>query len=124
MKQWLLEAADTAAELAKEATKRAQDASEVAGKTYHESGLKGTVEVTAAWTKEQLDKAGVTEVASTVADTVGEEFDKLSGKKILDLVEERLALQARYNDILASKLEEALQRIAVLEARLPEDDRA
>jgi hypothetical protein len=121
MKQWVLETADTAVELARKAAREAQDATEVAIKTYHESGLKDTVEETAAWTKEQLDKTGVTEVASRVADTVGEELDTISGQKILDLVEERLALQARYNDILASKLEEALQRIAVLEARLSKE---
>jgi hypothetical protein len=124
IKQWVLEATDTAAELAKKAAKQAQEASDVASKTYHESRLKHTVEETATWTKEHLDKTGVTEIASRVADTVGEEFDKISGKKILELVEERLALQARYNDILASKLDEALQRITALEAHQSEGDHA
>jgi len=62
---------------------------------------------------QMLGKAS--ESAKTAADSVGEGFDVVSGKKILDLVEQRLELQARYNDVLATKLQEALQRIDVLE---------
>jgi|GEM_PF-6515659 len=57
------------------------------------------------------------ETAKTTADYVGEGFDVASGKKILALVEERLELQTLYNNVLAVKLEEALNRIAVLEEK-------
>lgn len=63
--------------------------------TYRDSGLEAKVE--------------------TVTSTASENFDIVSGAKILQLVEERLAIQEKYNDILATKLEEALQRIATLE---------
>ncbi len=69
-------------------------------------------------TKKFLDEKGITETVSNVTGAVDDGLDALSGKKILDLVEEHLARQAKYNDILATKLEEALQRIEVLEARL------
>ena len=65
---------------------------------------------------QMLGKAS--ETAKSAAGSVGEGFDVVSGKKILDLVEQRLELQARYNDVLATKLEEALQRIDVLEKEI------
>ena len=45
-------------------------------------------------------------------------MDVISGKKLLELVEQRLELQAQYNDVLATKLDEALQRIAALERKV------
>ena len=70
----------------------------------------------AAVTGQMLGKAS--ETAKSAADSVGEGMDVVSGKKILDLVEQRLELQARYNDVLATKLQEALQRIDVLEKEI------
>lgn len=57
------------------------------------------------------------ETAKVTADYVGEGFDVASGKKILNLVEERLELQMQYNNVLAVKLEEALNRIEALEEK-------
>lgn len=53
-----------------------------------------------------------------VANTANKQLDILSGKEVLAVVQARLDLQARYNDVLATKLEEALARIEKLE-RLP-----
>jgi galactokinase/mevalonate kinase-like predicted kinase len=47
-------------------------------------------------------------------------LDVAAGRRMYNLVQERLDLQSRYNDILAYKLEEALKRIAALEAKLLE----
>ena len=47
-----------------------------------------------------------------------EKLDQMAGSHILELVEERLETQKQYNDILATKLEEALQRIEALESKL------
>ncbi len=48
-------------------------------------------------------------------DAVKEKLDSATGQKMYDLVQERLAVQDQYNDVLAAKLHEALQRIEVLE---------
>ena len=62
--------------------------------------------------------AGIaTDSAKTAVDAVGDGFDVVSGKKIMALLEERLELPAQYNDVLATKLEEALGRIATLEEK-------
>lgn len=68
--------------------------------------------------KKFLDKKGVTEKVNNVTQVTGDKFDTVSGYKMFKLVEERLEIQNSYNDILAEKLEEALQRIAELEVLL------
>ena len=65
-----------------------------------------------------LDEKGVTKKVQEIGGTVSEHFDVVSGKKILDEVQKRLAKQDAYNDALATKLFEALERIKVLESRL------
>ncbi len=69
-------------------------------------------------TKGLLDDYGVTDKVNAASDTVGEHLDTISGAKQLQLVEERLALQSQYNDILAQKLDEALDRINELESQV------
>lgn len=83
--------------------------------TYGESDLKKRVDEAVAHSKDYLDDKGITEKASQAYDATQEHFDRVSGAKILRLVEERGELQAKYNDILATKLQEALQRIEALE---------
>ena len=83
-----------------------------------ESGLTETIQKKASEVKDFLDEKGVTETAGKIAAEVDNQFSVLSGQKILALVEERLTLQATYNDVIADQLEKALQRIAVLEAEL------
>jgi hypothetical protein len=56
--------------------------------------------------------------AKAVIDRAGEKFDEVSGKAILEEVRAMVEKQAFYNDVLASKLQEALDRIAELEARM------
>lgn len=67
--------------------------------------------------KETIAQSAVVESAAKASRIAGEHFDTLSGAAVLQLVEERLELQARYNDLLATKLDEALERIAQLEKR-------
>ena len=45
-------------------------------------------------------------------------LDEISGQAIYQLVQERLAEQERFNDLIATKLHEALERITELEKRL------
>ena len=47
-----------------------------------------------------------------------EKLDQITGKRLLELLEEKLEIQDAYNDILATRLAEALERIAKLEARI------
>ncbi len=54
-------------------------------------------------------------VGGKVVDKASDCLDSMSGQKIYDVVQERLAVQDQYNDVLASKLHEALQRIEALE---------
>ena len=49
-----------------------------------------------------------------VTDTV----DVITGSKILKLVQEMIGNQEEYNDVLATKLDEALTRISILEATI------
>ena len=117
---WVKNAANIATDAGKKAKQIAEQTAEAMGKRYQESGAKSTIEGAASWTNEQLDRTGVSGAARSVSDAAGEALDTASGKKILELVEERLALQARYNDVLATKLEEALARIAALEDSIKE----
>ena len=65
---------------------------------YEESGAKGKVDA----------------VQSQISTT----FDEISGQAMYQLVQERLAEQDRFNDLLAAKLQEALERITELEKLL------
>ena len=49
------------------------------------------------------------------ADALTSRMDELSGEKMYKEVEERLNLQDKYNDVIATKLHEALERIQKLE---------
>lgn len=67
---------------------------------------------------DKLDDTKVPEFLSKTSAAVSDGFDTVTGEKILKLVEERLAIQAKYNDILATKLDEALRRIEALEEKI------
>lgn len=56
----------------------------------------------------------------TIKTKSGETLDVISGQAMYELVQERLSLQDRYNDLLATKLQEALERISELEKKISE----
>lgn len=85
---------------------------------YEKVKLKEITKEKAKKAKNFLDEKGVTSKIKTASEFTGEQLDILSGSKALKLVEERLVLQERYNDILATKLDEALSRIEDLEMKL------
>ncbi len=96
----------------------ASAAAEAAGQT-----LGAASETTMAAASAAADAAGqalgvASDTTMSAAGAVGEGFDVVSGKKLLQLIEERLERQMQYNDILATKLEEALRRIADLEEKV------
>lgn len=82
-------------------------------KTYADTGLDGHVNK-AAGAVAQAVKAG----GEVIGEVIGEGLDSISGQRMFDLVQERMAVQDQYNDVLASKLHEALQRIERLEEAL------
>ena len=84
---------------------------------YADSDLKRQVEEYASQTKQFLDEKGITDKAAEAYQTTQEHLDTVSGARLLQLVEERLTLQEKYNDILATKLEELIQRVEKLEHR-------
>ena len=61
---------------------------------------------------------------SKVKDTAGAvvgKLDQVTGKRLIELVEQKLKIQDAYNDVLATRLAEALKRIEKLEARSNDD---
>ncbi len=106
-KEWFKKATDVATETAT-AIKSEYDGSE----------LKKNVDEKLKETEKVLDDLGVTEKASEISSYTSDQFDKVSGSKILELVEERLSKQDSYNDLLAEKLDEALNRVSELEKKL------
>lgn len=104
--------------IADQAAEAGASASHVAKEAYERSGLRSKVGAVSRGTKDLLETSGVSDTAAHFSRAAGEQLDTLSGAKLLELVEERLAIQSKYNDILATKLQEALDRIQRLEAAI------
>lgn len=64
-----------------------------------------------------LDSSGVKDAVKATASVVSGKLDEVSGKRLVELLEKKLQIQDSYNDILATRLAEALDRITVLEDR-------
>ena len=64
------------------------------------------------------EETGVKRLINTASGFTEEKFDVVSGQAMYELVQERLVLQDRYNDILATKLHEALEKIKELEEKI------
>ena len=80
-----------------------------------------TLEVTGATVDRidaELDQRGAKQVVKGTAGAVINKLDEVTGKRLLELLEERLSIQDTYNDVLATRLAEALERIAKLEAEV------
>ena len=71
---------------------KARDLATDAKRKYEESGTKGKVDAAQSQISGKLDES--------------------SGQAIYQLVQERLAEQERFNDLIATKLHEALERIS------------
>jgi hypothetical protein len=119
LKDWTQGTVDAAGRATQKAAEVATDAVTVICDKYQESGVGDKIQDLGSWTKEQLDRSGVTAAAKTVTEQTSDVLDTVSGQKILEHMEERNVRQDKYNDILATKLEEALHRIEVLEKSLP-----
>jgi len=77
---------------------KARHAATDAQRKYEESVVKGKVD--------------------TFQTQISGKLDEISGQAMYQLVQERLAEQERFNDLITTKLHEALERISELENRL------
>jgi len=94
----------------------ATEAASQVQKKYDSLDVKTKVERTSSQLKQVLEESGLSDTLKSASKSVDHQLSTLSGQKVLELVEERLALQAQYNDLLAEKLEQALLRIETLES--------
>lgn len=108
----------SAADLVRSASDSAGEAMKEAKEKYEQSHLKEKLDQATERTQNVLEKTGIPDFAGRVSKTANEQLDSISGAKMLALVEERLQIQDHYNDILAAKLQEALDRIEKLEKQL------
>ena len=69
----------------------------------------------------ELDQRGAKKAIKDSTGAVVGKLDQFTGKRLVELLEEKLRAQDEYNDVLATRLAEALERIAKLEARFNED---
>ena len=63
-------------------------------------------------------ESGAKETVEAIGSQISEKLDEISGQAMYQLVQDRLTEQDRFNDLLATKLSEALERILELEKRL------
>ncbi len=69
----------------------------------------------------ELDQRGTKKALKDTTGAVVGKLDQVTGKRLIELLEEKLRIQDAYNDVLATRLAEALERIAKLEAKIDED---
>ncbi|HEY4311445.1 MAG TPA: hypothetical protein VGN12_18495 [Pirellulales bacterium] len=91
----------------------ARGALESGRQVYEDSKLESAVN----FIDGELEQRGAKQAFVSTAGAVVDKLDQVTGKRLLELLEERLRRQDAYNDILATRLAEALERIAKLEAR-------
>jgi len=70
----------------------------------------------------ELEQRGAKKTIKETTGAVVGKLDQVTGKKLVEMLETRLKVQDEYNDILATRLAEALERIAKLEARFEHED--
>ena len=96
------------------AASAAKSAVAAGGQVATATGLDKAVE----YLDSTLDERGVKKAIGSAAGAVVDRLDQVTGKQLVELLEARLRLQDEYNDALASRLAEALERIAALEEKL------
>jgi len=69
---------------------------------------------------DKYDSTGTKGYVDTTLSKTSDTFDVISGQKMYDLVKDKLAIQDKYNDLLATKLVESLNKIKELEKRISE----
>jgi hypothetical protein len=68
----------------------------------------------------ELDQRGAKLAAKQTTQAIVGRLDQVTGKRLVELLEQKLKLQDTYNDVLATRLAEALERISKLEVEVSE----
>ena len=110
--------ADKAVAAASSGASLASDAASAVVEAGADAYTGSRLESLVSYVGEGLDERGVFDAIETATDAVGNKIGQVTGKRLMEMLEEKLKLQDQYNDVLATKLAEALDRIAKLEARL------
>ncbi len=115
-------ATETASESVQPFASKASDSVEElansTGKLYLESGAKRQLDTLTTTAKKHYDESGLNDQAKAISDTVSDQFDIVSGQAMFQAIQDYMAKQDQYNDILANKLFEALERIRNIEESL------
>lgn len=99
------------ADLTIDAAKHIADKSNQA---FSATGLSSAVE----YLDNALEERGIKDAIADATEAVGDKLDQVTGKQLVEMLEAKLRRQDEYNDIMATRLAEALQRIAALEKTL------
>lgn len=91
---------------------------ELGKQTYVAAG--GAVEAAVNYVDGELEERGAKQAIKSTAGAVVGKLDEVTGKRLVELLEKKLQKQDAYNDILATRLAEALDRISALENRVTE----
>jgi hypothetical protein len=111
--------AERSAELGKRALTAASDTAR--GVTSAATSAGSSLGSAASYLDAQLDEHGVKQAIGVTAGAAIGKLDEVTGKRLVELLEEKLRIQDLYNDVLATRLAEALERISKLEARLDDN---
>lgn len=69
----------------------------------------------------RYEESGAKDKVEVVQSQISGKLDEISGQAMYQLVQERLAEQELFNDLIATKLHEALERISELEKLLSQE---
>lgn len=95
-------------------TDTAKHIAEASVNAFSGIGLASAIE----YLDEAIDQQAIKSAIVDAAEAVGDKLDQVTGKQLVEMLEAKLRRQDEYNDILATRLAEALQRIAAIERRL------
>lgn len=107
-----------AADLGKQTVKIAGDVTRGAMESSKQVYAGSKLESAVNYIDGELDQRGAKKAIKDTTGAVVGKLDQVTGKRLVELLEEKLRVQDEYNNILATRLAEALDRIAKLEARV------
>ena len=108
------------AELGKQTMKVASEVTRGTIETSKQAYTGSKLESAVNYIDGELDQRGAKRAIKDTTVAVVGKLDQVTGKRLVELLEARLQAQDTYNDVLATRLAEALDRIAKLEARFDE----
>jgi hypothetical protein len=115
------EGAAKTAEIGKQTLEVASDVTRGALETGKQAYTGSKLESAVNYIDGELDQRGAKKATKDTTGAVVGKLDQVTGKRLVELLEEKLRIQDAYNDVLATRLSEALERIAKLETRFNED---